>query len=180
MFGSTSPATWLQSGPNGISDPAVVSEILASFAAAPVLTQLSGPEVLLRAVGQDAKGKLASPYRGYWVRGSSLAPIFQNLGQFEGWLTEQELSTMAEWRYRAFTAVCINWNDFSEFAELRVPANESVPCLVGPVAPQPLLSSLPLSAPTTPVLRGGAEQVFFRGGDANPLWVRLRQKADIF
>ena len=96
MSGSMSPAAWLQSGPNGIKNSAFVSEILASFAAPPTLTTLFGPERLLRAVGQDDKGKLANPYRGYWVRESTLLPIYKSLGQFDGWLTQQELSAKAE------------------------------------------------------------------------------------
>jgi hypothetical protein len=181
MSHSVPPANWLQSGPNGIRDPAKVLEILASFANPPILTRLLGPEILLRAVGQDETGKPANPYRGFWVRQSTLLQIYGNLGQFEGWLTAQELSAMAEWRYRAFTAVCINWNDFSEFAELWLPAGEGISCLIGDVAPQPLHSASSLRASTTPILQGGAEQIFFRGGgDSNPLWVRLRPKADIF
>ncbi len=174
------PAGWLQSGPNGITDASFRAEILASFASPPVVTRLRGPETLIRAVGRNDAGRLANPYRGYWVRESSLARIYGRLGQFEGWLSQQELSSMAEWRYRAFTAVCLNWNDFAVFAELRLPADDSIQCLVGPVAPQPLKSSLSMGAATTPVLRGGAEQIFFRGGDTNPLYVRFREKPDLF
>jgi hypothetical protein len=183
MLGSTtfrSAAAWLGSGSNGIHDPKIVSEILASFEGTPPVSTLTGPEILIRAVGLDESGRLANPYRGYWVRQSSLITIYGNLGQFEGWLTDQELSAAAEWRYRAFTAVCLNWNDFSEFAELELPSGASISCLVGRVAPQPLHSRMSVQAPTTPILRGGAEQIFFRGGDANPLWVRLRSKSDIF
>jgi hypothetical protein len=144
------PAEWLGSGPNGITNSAVAAQILASFASTPLLTRLSGPELLLRAVGRDEAGKLANPYRGYWVRQSALLPIYRNLGQFEGWLTDQQLTSMAEWRYRAFTAICVNWNDFSEFAELELPPGESIACLIGPVAPQPLNGSMSLSARDSP------------------------------
>ena len=134
----------------------------------------------MRAAGNDDRGRSASAYRGYWVRSSSLLPLYAKLSQFEGWLTDQELSAQAEWRYRALTAVCLNWNDFSEFAELQLPRGESLTCLIGPAAPQPVRSTLSILAPTTPILRGGMEQIFFRGGDANPLWVRIRPKSAVF
>lgn len=177
---NSAAAEWLASGPNGIQNEAFIAEILASFAGLPRLAVLTGPETLLRAVGQNESGKLANPYAGYWVRDSILAPIYRRLGQFDGWLQQQDLSAMAEWRYRALTAVCINWNNFSEFAELRLPAGETVPCLIGPVAPQPLHQSMDRALATTPVMRGGAEQIFFRGGDASPFWIRIRSKSDLF
>lgn len=176
----SSAVEWLGSGPKGIRDRALISQILASFDGAPAVSHIVGPETLLRAVGKDSSGRLANAYRGYWVRESTLFGIHRNLGQFEGWLNKQELSAAAEWRYRAFTAICVNWNDFDEFAEMQVPAGEKLACLIGRVAPQPLHSAMLPGASSTPMLRGGAEQVFVRGGDANPFWVFLRAKPAIF
>jgi hypothetical protein len=181
-FGSITD--WLENSPGGL-DHERVSAILASFSGIPTLTSISGPEILLRAVGWIEKDGLpkhsrARAFSGYWVRQSMLLPLYGNLSQFEGWLTNQEQSSSAEWRYRALTAICLNWNDFDEFAEMHVPVGETIPCLIGPVAPQPLRDNMSIDSPRTPVLRGGAEQIYFRSGDASPFWVRIRPKTDIF
>lgn len=167
------PAQWLQSGPGAITKPEHVREILDSFSSLPKISRLQGPEVLIRAVGK-------SLYWGYWVRQSQLFELYRNLGQFVGWLTSEELSRKFEWRYRAYTAVCVNWNDFSEFAELRLPRGEGINCLIGSAAPQPLNSMLDPNRRDTPILRGGMEQIFFRSGDASPFWVERRSKHAIF
>jgi hypothetical protein len=171
---------WLQDGPNGIKDPTDASAILATYASTPTIGTIRGPDILMRAVGRNEIGQLGNAYRGYWVRQSTLMGISRNLGQFEGWLTSQELSAQAETRYRALAAICLNWNDFNEFAEMQVPLGQSIPCLIGPVAAQPVHSSMNPTDPKTPILRGGAEQIFIRSGDSNPLWVYIRAKSSIF
>ena len=59
----------------------------------------------------------------------------------------------------------------SEMCQLVLPEGAVIEGLVGEAAPQPQTSDLDRSDPKTPMFQGGYEQVFFRRGTINPLWV---------
>ena len=86
MSTSTNAAlAWLQSGPYGIKDPAQAAKELATFEAPPTIGTITGPDVLVRAVGRNEEGKLASAYAGrYWVRQSTLPdhPVYRRRSTF--------------------------------------------------------------------------------------------------
>ena len=92
------------------------------------------------------------------------------LDQFEGWLPADELLKAVPAQYRAVAAICRDWNDLSEIWELSLPSREVLQGLVGQTLEQPEYSHLDPRQRTTPMLAGGAEQVFFKV--KNPFWVR--------
>ena len=165
---STNPADWLKAAPNPHS-PADVAQVLASFASPPTLYSFTGPAEFIRGTGKDAKGRQARAYGGgYWVNAEVISKIDAGLAHFIGWISAKQLQQMKQGRYRAGSAVCDDWNDFAEFHKMVVPGGETIEGLAGPIKEQPLNSGMALG-PTTPMLKGGFEQVYFRV--KNPLWI---------
>lgn len=165
----STPATiWLTSPPSPVP-PGHVSGILKAFADTPKVYRYTGPHRFYRAAGRTAKGDLASPYGGWWADEKVLIGIAANLEKFEGWLTAGEINAAWPAQYRALTALCTDWNDMSETFCLDLPAGEQVEAMAGVTREQPRESTLDPSLSTSPMLRGGAEQVFMKV--KNPLWV---------
>jgi len=165
----TNPATWLASPPNPFP-PANVAQVLATFSGLPSVYVYHGPGLLIRATGSDAYGKPAAAYGGgYWAEGSILSQVDANLDRFVGWLTAKTIAESKRLQFRALTALCEDWNDLSEFHQMEVPEGEVFEALAGPVKSQPLQSKLDAKASTTPMLRGGFDQVFLKV--RNPFWI---------
>ncbi len=94
---------------------------------------------------------------------------------FENWLPEELLRRALPAQYRGATALCEDWNDMREMFKLVLPPQEEITGLVGVAAAQPQKSTLDPKSRKTPMLQGGAEQVFFKKtrtlNSINPLWV---------
>jgi hypothetical protein len=172
---SISAINWLNAKPIVVADAASVLATFQSPAAAKVV-KFSGPHTLYRAGGWDTnKGKLASAYGSWWADELVLARIGSQLEKFETWLPPEMLKQAWPSQYRGVTALCEDWNDMREMFKMKLPAGETIEGLVGPTAPQPQRSKMNPKARNTPMLRGGAEQVFFKRSETlsriNPLWV---------
>lgn len=162
-----SPTSWLSAQPNPHPNP---QSILDAFEGTPVVYRYSGPETFIRAAGQDAKGRTARAYGGgWWVSREVLLRIAGRLSQYQGWLPDSELKRALPAQYRALTALCRDWNDMSEVVRMDVPAGEMIEAMAGATKEQPEYSHLNPAMRTTPMLRGGAEQVYIKV--KNPLWV---------
>ncbi|HXJ84294.1 MAG TPA: hypothetical protein VMS64_37110 [Candidatus Methylomirabilis sp.] len=74
------------------------------------------------------------------------------------------------------SALCEDWNDMREMFVLEQPPGDEITGLVGPAAPPPQKSTMDPRARTTPMFKGGGEQVYFKrtvtANSVNPLWVR--------
>ncbi|WP_158684285.1 hypothetical protein [Methylobacterium sp. 285MFTsu5.1] len=163
------PLDWLIAAPNGCSK-ARASEILATFSSPPHVYKFTGPGELLRGTGTDSTGKQAFAYGGgYWVDGSVISQIDANLSQYTGWLSAKELQQSARAKYRAGSAVCEDWNDFSQFHKMKIPTGETFEGLAGAIKSQPIRSKMNKNDPKTPMLMGGFEQVYLKV--RNPFWI---------
>lgn len=163
------PADWLAAAPNPLP-PAKIAEVLATFSSPPAVYRFTGPGELLRGTGTDASGRQAAAYGGgYWVDGNVIAQIDANLSQYVGWLSAKELASSARAKYCAGSAVCEDWNDFSEFHKMKVAVGETFDGLAGQIKSQPLRSSMNRNDPKVPTLVGGFEQVFLKV--RNPFWI---------
>lgn len=162
-----SPAMWLANPPN----PASPARVLPNFRHPVQVYEFKGPERFLRAAGfSKSRRGLANPWGEWWTPKEVLTRISMRLEQFEGWLPADELRKAVPARYRALAAICRDWNDLSEVWELSLPSGEVLQGLVGQALEQPEYSHLDPKQRTTPMLAGGAEQVFFK--IKNPLWVQ--------
>ena len=165
----TNPATWLASPPNSFP-PAHVAQVLATFSSLPSVYVYHGPGLLICATGSDATSRRAAAYGGgYWVEGSILGQIDANLDRFVGWMTAKTIAEAKQLQFRGLTGLCEDWNDLSEFHQMDVPEGEVFEALAGPIKSQPLQSKLDSRASTTPMLRGGFDQVFLKV--RNPFWI---------
>ena len=72
-------------------------------------------------------------------------------------------------RFRSLTAICEDWNDFSEFHQMEIPEGEVFEALAGPIRTQPLQSKLDPNYRKTPMLQGGFDQIFLKV--RNPFWI---------
>lgn len=161
-----SPATWLRNPPN----PTSPGRELANFRPPVAVYEFKGPERFLRAAGYSkSRGGLANPWGGYWTPQEVLTRMRMRLDQYEGWLSVDELLKAVPAQYRALAAICRDWNDLSEIWELSLPSGEVLQGLVGRTREQPEYSHLDRKQRRTPMLAGGAEQVFFKV--KNPFWV---------
>jgi hypothetical protein len=165
---SVTAAPWLSAPPNPVTNP---GQVLAGFSATPRVFRYRGPHRFYRAAGKDAKGRMASAYGGWWVDETVLMQIYGRLDQYKGWLDDRVLKSAMPAQYRALTALCEDWNDMREVFVLELPGTDEVEAIAGPTKPQPQRSSLNPALPTTPMLRGGAEQIFMKV--KNPLWVHI-------
>ena len=158
---------WLKSAPGGVAFP---SKVLPNFAGQPAVYEYIGPHRFVRAAGRDFNGQLARAYGGeWWFDEAVLVQLRARLEQYRGWTQEQKLKAALPTQYRALAAICINWNDMSEFFALDLPAGERLTALAGPAKEQPYDSRMSVGLPTTPMLPGGAEQLFMKV--KNPLWI---------
>ncbi|MBK1695473.1 hypothetical protein CKO09_12100 [Chromatium weissei] len=135
-----------------------------------------GSHKLYRAAGWDAKrGQMASAYGSWWADEAELLKINQKIDMFESWLPEDLLRRAIPAQYRGATALCDDWNDMREMFKLVLPVQDEIEGLVGVTASQPRLSTLSAQSRSTPMLEGGAEQVFFKKtntlNSVNPLWI---------
>lgn len=162
------PTDWLKrADPNPVPRP---DQVLDGYSETPVVTRFTGPEVFYRAAGEDASGRTARAYAGaWWVAESVLVELYRKLAQYEGFLPQSMLRQALPLQYRAVTALCEDWNNMREIYRLSLPDGETLEGLVGPTKEQPQRSTMDPSDPTTPWLRGGAEQVYIKV--KNPLWI---------
>jgi len=162
-----SPVAWLTSPPNPVSP----ARVLPNYRPPVRVYEFKGPQKFLRAAGYSkSQGGLANPWGEWWTPEEVVAGIDMHLEQFEGWLSANELRRALPARYRAVAAICRDWNDFSEVWELSLPSGEVLQGLAGQTKEQPEHSHLDPNKRTTPMLLGGAEQVFFKV--KNPFWVQ--------
>jgi len=164
---TVSPAAWLASPPN----PTSPARVLVNFRPPVAVCEFKGPARFLRAAGLSrSRGGLANPWGEWWTPEEVLSRIVTRLDQYEGWLRADELRKAVPAQYRGLAAICRDWNDLSEIWELSLPPGEVLQGLVGQAREQPEYSHLDPKRRTTPMLAGGAEQVFFKV--KNPFWVR--------
>jgi hypothetical protein len=140
------------------------------------VVKFKGPHTLYRAAGWDStRGEMASAYGGWWADEMELVKISQKLNKFENWLPEELLRKALPTQYRGATALCEDWNDMREMFKLQLPSSDEITGLVGIASAQPQKSTLNVRSRKTPMLQGGAEQVFFKKtqtlNSINPLWV---------
>ena len=117
----------------------------------------------VRAVGSGSKYKHATDQwgPGWWANSLELARIWDHLGQFEGFLSDQEIARLVRPRYRELMAIAFKWtldesevpSDLVHFFELNLDGNGPIEGIVGRVAPQ-----RPFPDYAGPALKGGAEQ----------------------
>lgn len=168
------PAAWLASGPIVIHDAA---SVLATFNPGTVkVVRFYGPHTLYRAGGWDAtKGQMASAYGSWWADSLVLARIGNQLDMFEKWLPPELIRQAWPAQYRGLAALCEDWNDMREMFRMELPFKEELFGLAGQAAPQPQNSKMNPKARTTPMFKGGGEQVYFKKthtlNSINPLWV---------
>lgn len=169
-----SPAEWLAAGPVCIDDPA---PILSAFQPGTAkVVRFTGPHTFYRAAGWNAKDNaMANAYGSWWVDAAVLATIGTQIDKFEDWLPDELLRRAWPAQYKAALALCEDFNDMGEMFRLELPHTDELTGLAGIAAAQPQKSFLDASARSTPLLRGGAEQVCFKKtptlNSINPLWV---------
>jgi hypothetical protein len=164
------PQVWLAAVPSPVAAP---GSVLATFLPAPPprVFRFDGPHRFFRAAGWDStKGRLASPYGAFWIDEAALSALVQKLEMYRGWLPNDELRRAHSARYRAMAAICEDWNDLGEVFEMSLPPGQALEGLAGITKEQPQRSTMDASQRTTPMLAGGAEQIFIKV--KNPLWVR--------
>jgi hypothetical protein len=171
------PCDWLGSGTISIAD---IGSVLAAFTpGTSKVVRFIGPHRFFRAAGWDAAGKQASAYGSWWADESVLAEIGTRVAMFEGWLPGSILDKALPVQYRGAVALCENWNDMREIVKLELPDGEVITGIAGLTAPQPQDSRMNPALKKTPMLSGGAEQIFFKKTRAlnsiNPLWVYTAQ-----
>ena len=171
---SITPSAWLASAPIAIAVPA---SVLAAFLPGTAkVVRFTGPHRLYRAAGWDApRGTMATAYGSWWADELTLARIGSSLQQFERWLPKDLLQRAWPVQYRGMSALCEDWNDMREMFKLELPSSDQITGLVGAAAPQPQTSSMDPTSRTTPMFKGGGEQVYFKktptANSVNPLWV---------
>jgi hypothetical protein len=171
---SITPSAWLASAPIAIVSPA---SVLAGFVPGGAkVVRFDGPHRFYRAAGWDAtRNTMATAYGSWWVDELALIRIGNTLQQFERWLPKALLQKAWPAQYRGMSALCEDWNDMREMFKLDLPSGHQITGLVGPAAPQPRTSTLDPTSRTTPMFKGGGEQVYFKrtatANSVNPLWV---------
>ncbi|MES9854839.1 MAG: hypothetical protein ABW170_23770 [Candidatus Thiodiazotropha sp. L084R] len=169
-----SPSDWLKEHPISIQNPA---SILSAFKPVAIkVVKFKGPHRLYRASGWDSnRGQIASAYGSWWADERVLAKLAQRIDMFKNWLPDELRRKALPIQYRGATALCEDWNDMREMFSLKLPAGQEITGLVGIASEQPKLSSLDPNSRHTPMLQGGAEQVYFKRtptlNSVNPLWV---------
>ena len=162
------PVDWLRrADPNSVTN---ASTVIDAFEGSPSVFAFTGPETFYRAAGANASGRIARAYGGpWWVSQTVLADVHQHLCTYDGWLSQQEIDRALPALYRSITALCEDWNDMSEIFRLTLPAGDRLEALVGATKRQPQVSTMNKLDPSTPWLRGGAEQIYIKV--KNPLWI---------
>jgi hypothetical protein len=142
--------------------PAAASGILATFLGTPVVCTYRAPHLFLRAHGKASPKPIYTP--NFWADGTALGAAFGRAGQFQGFLSSEEISRIAKTYYREITAVSHNWNELSDktFWRVNLRAGETVEGVEGPAAAQPTFSENIPTGETASLARlsGGAIQVF--------------------
>lgn len=140
------------------------SEVLDSFRADSVVRVFTyqAPHLFLRAHGKRSRDPIFKP--NYWADGNVWGSAYDRAGQFELFLSDDEIRLIARNYYRELTAICHNWNDLdmSSFWKISLRGSEIVEGIEGPAAAQPMFDAdsrtgAPASASQLP---GGGLQVF--------------------
>ena len=148
-FINKAPADWLKE----IGEPpSKIQEVLASFVAGVTLkVWVYRPDHLFfRFHGSDARKRIYEP--NYWVDASVLADALAHASQFEGFLSDQEISRVAKTYYRELAAICRTFRAELKDADLwkiQLRGGETLEGLEGPTAsnrpsPRRLRSRRPL------------------------------------
>jgi hypothetical protein len=142
--------------------PDKINEVLGSFAAGSSLTVglYCADHLFLRFQGPASKRRIYEP--NYWADGSVLADALSRASQFEGFLSDREISQAAKSYYRELAAICRNWNPLkdTELWKIRLQGGERVEGLAGPVASQPTFAATATEPATSSTFRGGGIQVY--------------------
>jgi hypothetical protein len=153
------PADWLQEIGEA---PAKINEVLGSFVpgAALKVWVYRADHLFLRFHGPKSPKPIYKP--NYWVDGSVLANALERAGQFEGFLSDAEISRAAKSYYRELTAICRNWNPLTdtELWKVQLRGGETLEGLEGPIAAQPTFAATPTEPATASIFRGGGIQVY--------------------
>lgn len=116
-----------------------IGGILKSFRSdsVPRVCKYKAPHLFIRFHGKAARSGIYKP--NYWADGTALGSSLGRAGQFEGFLTADEIRQIAKTYFREVTAICHNWNDLdsSQFWEIELRGSEEIEGIEGPVAPQP-------------------------------------------
>jgi hypothetical protein len=153
------PADWLKE----IGEqPAKIKEVLGSFVAGASLKVClySADHLFLRFHGRQSSRPIYQP--NYWADGSVLANALARGGQFEGFLTDREITGVTKKYYRELTAICHDWNPLknTELWKIHLRGRETLEGLEGPIKAQPTFANASLGQPITSILRGEGIQVY--------------------
>ena len=171
---SMSPTAWLSKAPIPIPSPA---SVLSAFKPGTAkVVRFTGLHKFYRAAGWDAtRGGLASAYGSWWVDEMVLIQISHKIDLFENWFPKSFLKRALPSQYRGATALCEDWNDMRDMFKLVLPHQNEITGIAGLAAPQPQKSHFKPVGPKTSILKGGAEQIYFKKtrtlNSINPLWV---------
>jgi hypothetical protein len=153
------PADWLKEIGE---EPPKIKEVLASFVAGATLKAClyQADHLFLRFHGPKSSRPIYKP--NYWVDGSVLADALARASQFEGFLTDQEITRVAKAYYRELPAICQNWNPLkdTELWKIQLRGGETLEGLAGPIAAQPTFAATSSDPATTSILHGGGIQVY--------------------
>ncbi|MBX2879638.1 MAG: hypothetical protein KTR32_06895 [Granulosicoccus sp.] len=170
-----SPIKWLSDAPITIPNPA---SVIGAFRPGTMkIVKFKGAHRFYRAAGWDStRGEMASAFGSWWADEIELVKISQKMNMYKNWLPDELLRKALPAQYRGATALCEDWNDMREMYKLDLPPQEEIEGLVGIASAQPKKSTLDVNSRQTPMLPGGAEQVFFKKtptlSSINPLWIR--------
>lgn len=153
------PADWLKE----IGEqPSKIKEVLDSFVSGATLRVCSyrPDHLFLRFHGPKSSRPIYKP--NYWVDGSVLAYALARAAQFDGFLTDQEITRVAKTYYRELAAICQNWNPLrdTELWKIQLRGGETLEGLEGPIAAQPTFSKTSTDPASASILRGGGIQVY--------------------
>jgi hypothetical protein len=157
-----SPRPWLLG--NGLK-PSEADEVLDSFQPGVALHvyRYSAPHLFLRFHGAGSRKPIFRP--NYWADGSALSRAVGRSGQFQGFLTEEEIGRLAKIYYRDITAICHNWQPVlrsDSLWKIQLRGSEVVVGLEGPARPQPTHAAEPARGilASKSRLTGGGIQVY--------------------
>jgi hypothetical protein len=155
---------------------AEADKILTTFGpGAPVqVLRFHRGEVFYRFHGRHARRPVFEV--NFWVHGSALAAALGRAAQFEGWLSDEEVSRVAKQYYRDIAAISHLWGvnaqgqpilgemHEGEFWKIQLQGDEYVDGLLGAIAPQPTHHAAGGQGPSSSILAGGGLQAVLRPG----------------
>ena len=154
-----SPESSLESFPN----PTGPARMLVNFRPRNAAHESQGLARVMRAAGLSrSRGGLASLRGQGWTSEEVLDRVRMRLNQFEGSLSADEIRKSVLAQYRAPAAICRDLSDLSEIWELSLHSGQALQGLVGQALEQQMHCHLDPKRRKTPMLVGGAEQVFFK------------------